>query len=196
MVGAGGGVVRWGLVAERGVSPAVVVIRLPVADHHPRLHQCPAHGAVAAFVAHPAVERLDVAVAPGWPGRGAVQADAFAAQSAIAAQASWGPLSQRSTAGSPDLHPHRFRHTFAHQWLRLGGNETGLMRIAGLRSRQMLQRYGASAADARARDAHRRVSLAGSPVVTEVRLVSIGVTEAAAIQASGGIVAKGRRGLR
>jgi hypothetical protein len=32
------------------------------------------------------------------------------------------------------------------------------MRIAGWRSREMLQRYGASAADARAREAHCRLS--------------------------------------
>jgi integrase len=46
-------------------------------------------------------------------------------------------------AGIPALHPHMFRHTFAHEWLSAGGNETDLMRIAGWRSRDMLARYGA-----------------------------------------------------
>jgi site-specific recombinase XerD len=61
-------------------------------------------------------------------------------------------------AGIDGLRPHQLRHTFAHLWLAQGGGEVDLMRIAGWKSRIMLQRYGASAADARAREAHRRMS--------------------------------------
>jgi integrase len=45
-----------------------------------------------------------------------------------------------------NLHAHQFRHTFAHSRLSEGGNEGNLMRLAGGWSRQMLGRYGASAA--------------------------------------------------
>lgn len=61
-------------------------------------------------------------------------------------------------AGLPNLHPHLFRHTYAHTMLADGMQEGDLMRLAGWRSRQMLARYGASAADERARDAYARHS--------------------------------------
>jgi site-specific recombinase XerC len=57
-------------------------------------------------------------------------------------------------AGIGHIHPHQLRHTFAHLYLRAGGNEGNLMQVTGWKSRSMVDRYGASVAAERAADAH------------------------------------------
>jgi len=59
------------------------------------------------------------------------------------------------------LHPHLFRHTFAHNWLDAGGAEGDLMALAGWDSPQMLRHYGRSARGARARRAYDRIDVMG-----------------------------------
>jgi integrase len=61
-------------------------------------------------------------------------------------------------AGIGHVHAHMFRHTFAHRWLDAQGTEGDLMKLAGWRNRRMIDRYGASVAAQRARDAHRRIA--------------------------------------
>jgi site-specific recombinase XerD len=62
-------------------------------------------------------------------------------------------------AGIAHIHPHQFRHTFAHRWKMLGGDSDGLSSIGGWTpGSAMLSRYGASAASERARQAHRRIA--------------------------------------
>jgi site-specific recombinase XerD len=56
------------------------------------------------------------------------------------------------------VHPHQLRHTHAHQMLAAGMQETDLMRVAGWRSRTMLQRYAASTATERAIASARKIS--------------------------------------
>ncbi len=61
-------------------------------------------------------------------------------------------------AGIERLHPHQLRHTAAHHAAKSGLGDSDMMRVFGWRSRQMLNRYGASAADERARDAYKRLA--------------------------------------
>jgi site-specific recombinase XerD len=62
-------------------------------------------------------------------------------------------------AGIERFHPHVLRHTAATRWLAAGGSEGGLMAVAGWRRREMVDRYVASTAAARAADEARRLGL-------------------------------------
>lgn len=57
------------------------------------------------------------------------------------------------------VHPHMFRHTAAHLLRVAGMTDQDMMRIFGWRSRKMLERYGASAADERAIAAAHRLAI-------------------------------------
>ena len=56
------------------------------------------------------------------------------------------------------LHPHMFRHAYAHSMLAAGMQETDLMAIAGWKSREMVARYAASTRAERALVAARALS--------------------------------------
>lgn len=59
------------------------------------------------------------------------------------------------------LHPHMFRHRFAHAWKVAGGGEEDLMYSAGWESPQMARRYGRLARAERARSAYDKLDLMG-----------------------------------
>ena len=56
------------------------------------------------------------------------------------------------------LHPHRFRHAYAHSMLAGGMQETDLMAVVGWRSREMVARYAAATRAERAIAAARKLS--------------------------------------
>lgn len=63
-------------------------------------------------------------------------------------------------AGLEGVHPHLFRHTFAHNWLLQGGGIDTLKRAAGWESDRMAYYYGAAGVDQRTKAAQQRHSLA------------------------------------
>jgi site-specific recombinase XerD len=62
-------------------------------------------------------------------------------------------------AGIANVHPHRFRHTFADRWLDRGGTEGGLMKVAGWSDPAMVRRYAEARAGKRALAEARRLNL-------------------------------------
>jgi integrase/recombinase XerC len=56
------------------------------------------------------------------------------------------------------LHAHMLRHTFVDNWLRNGGAEVDLARLAGWTSTRMAERYAQHRADERAVSAHKSVA--------------------------------------
>lgn len=66
--------------------------------------------------------------------------------------------SRTDQAGLPHIHPHLFRHTFAHMWLDGGGQEGDLRMIGGWNSSEVMRRYGKKLASDRARESHKRLS--------------------------------------
>lgn len=63
-----------------------------------------------------------------------------------------------AAAGLTGIHPHLFRHTYAHLFLEAGGQESDLMAQAGWRSPQMVRHYGAALREKRARESAKRLS--------------------------------------
>lgn len=66
-------------------------------------------------------------------------------------------------AGVADVHAHRWRHSFAHEWKRAGGDTGDLMLVLGWTSEDMPRHYGASAAAERALETHQRLGIGEHP---------------------------------
>lgn len=62
-------------------------------------------------------------------------------------------------AGLSGVHAHRWRHNFAHEWKRRGGDTGDLMLLLGWTSDDMPRHYGASAAAERAQETQLRMGI-------------------------------------
>ncbi|CCH29342.1 Phage integrase family site specific recombinase [Saccharothrix espanaensis DSM 44229] len=62
-------------------------------------------------------------------------------------------------AGVAGVHAHRWRHNFAHEWKRAGGDTGDLMLLLGWESEDMPRHYGASAAAERAQESQTRMGI-------------------------------------
>jgi integrase len=61
-------------------------------------------------------------------------------------------------AGIQNVHPHRFRRSFAGRWLAAGGSADDLIHITGWKAYGMVREYTEARGSARAHDAHSRLS--------------------------------------
>jgi integrase/recombinase XerC len=69
-------------------------------------------------------------------------------------------LKRRGLAvGVQGVHAHRWRHNFAHEWKRAGGDTGDLMLLLGWTSEDMARYYGASAAAERAQETQLRMGI-------------------------------------
>jgi integrase/recombinase XerC len=69
-------------------------------------------------------------------------------------------LKRRGMAvGLHGVHAHRWRHNFAHEWKRAGGDTGDLMLLLGWTSEDMPRHYGASAAAERAQETQLRMRI-------------------------------------
>ena len=67
-------------------------------------------------------------------------------------------INRRGEQAGISLHPHMLRHTFVDNWLRNGGSEVDLARLAGWTSTRMAERYARHRADERAISAHKLIA--------------------------------------
>jgi integrase len=69
-------------------------------------------------------------------------------------------LKRRGAAANVDqVHAHRWRHSYAHQWKLAGGDTGDLMLLLGWTSDDMPRHYGASAAAERAQQIQSRMGI-------------------------------------